>query len=162
MKKVLFGLLVLLSVAAATLAAVAARFESKIRPNTTLGPIVIGGLTREETLTKLHQWWQDCDAKPLHVIVSGERTQPFDIAVSELGIAPDEKATISSLKVADFWDSAKDAVGAGGQPKHFDIQFHRVANPPISLSTFLAKEVKTRGRAGALRGWEHCTRTGEE
>jgi len=150
MKKVVIGLLVLLCVAAAALAAVAARFEAKIRPNTTLGPLAIGGLDRQEALAKLREWWQSSSSKKISVVVPGEKIPPAAISISELGIAPDEKPTIDQLKVADFWDSARNVVGAGGEPNHFDIQFHRVANPPIALSTYLAKNVTKRSPARVI------------
>jgi vancomycin resistance protein YoaR len=104
------------------LAITAYRFDSRIRANTKLGPITVGGLTREEAAYKVRQWWEEEKGHILSVTIDGIKVKPLRIPVSQMGITADDAASVQQLEVSDLWDSAKTAVGANGGYRTYEIK----------------------------------------
>ena len=71
MQKLLLTVLVLGIGGAGTLSFVAARYEQRIRPNTLIGPVPVGGLTVAEAAKKLRVWWFTERDRVLNLSVSG-------------------------------------------------------------------------------------------
>ncbi|MBC8064392.1 MAG: hypothetical protein H7Y17_06155, partial [Chlorobia bacterium] len=58
MKKFLFGVLIVLGATGLGLTVTASRFVPTIRPNTHIGIVGVGGLTKEDAAKKLRIWWE--------------------------------------------------------------------------------------------------------
>jgi vancomycin resistance protein YoaR len=126
MKRFVIAFVALLLIGGVALALMAARFESKTPPNTTLGSLPIGGLSKAEVAEKLDQWWQEAGSKSISLKLAGKE---MSVKMSDLHVAPDSAASLGQLKFADVWDSTKQAVGVGDQGKKYAIRFTSVVIP---------------------------------
>ncbi|MCW5943984.1 MAG: VanW family protein [Fimbriimonadaceae bacterium] len=84
----------------------ASRHEPTIPPNTFIGNLPVGNLTRQEAEGRLKYWWSDQGQKDDVVLKSkflpkGE----FAAKPKELGVELDVVGTIASIPLRDFWGS---------------------------------------------------------
>lgn len=120
---------------AAALVLIAARFDSRIRKNTMLGPIPVGGLTREEAAAKLENWWRTESGREIRCVLTGvSRAAKFK--AERLGLSPDVPASIAQLSLDDFIDSARQEVSQDERPVRYGIKF-RVETPGPEFVKFL-------------------------
>lgn len=112
MKKLLLTVLVLGIGGAGTLSFVAARYEQRIRPNTLIGPVPVGGLTVAEAAKKLRVWWFTERDRVLNLSVSGTSAK-MAVKLGDIGFKLDDHASVAQAALEDFWDSASRSVGQG-------------------------------------------------
>lgn len=84
----------------------ASRHEPTIPPNTFIGPLAVGNLTRAEAEGRLKYWWNDRGQKDAIVLTSKYLPKgEFTAKPKELGVELDVAATIAAAPVRDFWGS---------------------------------------------------------
>lgn len=149
MKRILLVLGLVVVGAFGALAIVAARFEAKIRPDTKLGPLDVGALSKEQAASRLDDWWREQQDKQVNLVIPGAAKSSATVALKDLGYAPDEEASVGQLQVSDFWDSAKHAVGAGAKAQAAQIVFKKVSPPTPSLRRFLVEAMPRPSHAKA-------------
>lgn len=124
MKKFLITLLVAVAATCVAVGVMAFKFEPRIVPNTTVGVVPVGGLTKEEAAKKLRVWWES--AKRSNVVLTSKllNGRPLEYKVSELGIRLDDAASVANLPMDDMWERAKAAVSSEAPPANrFDMVF---------------------------------------
>ncbi|MCO5298287.1 MAG: VanW family protein [Fimbriimonadaceae bacterium] len=112
MKKLLLfaGLVGLLG--AVGLALAAAGYEEVVRPNTYVGVVPVGGLTRDEAAHKLRVWWETEKRRALTLRNDALTRTPPPMRPSELGVALDDQQSVAELPYQDFWQNAGQRLGA--------------------------------------------------
>jgi vancomycin resistance protein YoaR len=140
MKKFLLGLLIVCGVAGASLSIVAARFVPTIRPNTFVGIVGVGGLTKEEAQKKLRIWWES-ERKTELTLTSKLIQKPLPpMTPGKLGITIDDAETVDQCELSDFWQAAQTTVtGSEYEKVSIDLKFKAIDG---DLGT-LQKIVKT-------------------
>jgi len=127
MKKLLFGLLLVSSIGGASLSIVAARFVPTIRPNTHIGIVGVGGLTREEAQKKLRIWWESERKNELTLVSDLIREPMPPMTPGKLGISLDDVASVDQCELSDFWQAAQSTIaGTEYEKKVLDIKFKAV------------------------------------
>jgi len=125
---------------------VAWRSESRIPPNTYLGPINVGGSTPAEASAKLDAWWEAEGKKTLEVHVAG-RVETYRVSVEALKVSLDRTASITQLPVNDLVDSARQMIGSETQKQRFPIKLSGFSLPASlrkSIEPKLAKKQPAR------------------
>lgn len=150
MKKFAFVSLSILCVAGAVVMLTAARYEAKIRPNTTIGPVTVGGLTKAEAAFKLRQWWESEKLKDVTFTIPGTAAKPLSMKLSKTGLLLDDAATVESIPVADFWDKAKETVAAGDKPQSFSPKFKTTSVSTAPLIAYVQKNAAKPKHARVL------------
>jgi hypothetical protein len=107
MKKVFLGGLLVLSGVGVALSITAARFVPTIRPNTQVGIVPVGGLTKEEAGKKLRVWWESERTKELTLVSPLIKTSLPPMTPGKLGITVDDIASVEQCEMSDFWDAAQ-------------------------------------------------------
>jgi vancomycin resistance protein YoaR len=107
MKRVLLTLSGLLVLATTVLFVAAARYEPVIRPNTFVGTVALGGLTRKEAETRLQEWWSPQATMPLTLECRGVTEQPRPSSARALGLELDIPATLALVQLDSFWESLR-------------------------------------------------------
>lgn len=84
----------------------ASRHEPTISPNTYLGSLPVGNLTRAEAEGRLKFWWKERGANEAVVLTSKYLPKgEFAAKPGDLGIELDAAATVASAPMRDFWGS---------------------------------------------------------
>lgn len=130
---------------------VAARGEEKIRPNTYVGLIAVGGLTRDEAARKLRVWWETEKRRTLTLRHDALTRTPPPMKPSELGLTLDDQASVDPLPYETFWDDAGRTLSRGGQePLRFDPVFRTLDVQNDVLRDFV-RDNAGRPQAAAVR-----------
>lgn len=117
MKKALIGASVLLTGGAGTLGIMAMNFEEKIRPNTFIGLVGVGDLTREEAAKKIRIWWENEKSRPITVEIPQSRLPAQQVTTSKLGYTVDDEKSVANLPLDSFWDSSQRSISNGDAEK---------------------------------------------
>ena len=121
MKRFLIGLGCVVASGAVGLVLMASRYESKIKPNTRVGIIDVGGLAPADAAKKLRVWWETERRRELSLEAPNGRSKPMSVMVAKLGVRLDDMASVSSLPMDDFWGSAARSIGqAEGERAEFE------------------------------------------
>ncbi len=124
MKKVLIGGLAVLGATGVGLTVTAARFVPTIRPNTQIGVVAVGGLTKEEAAKKLRIWWESERKKELRLTNNLIKTPLPPMTPGKLGISLDDAASVDQCELSDFWGAAQSTVSGGEyEKKELDVKF---------------------------------------
>lgn len=127
MKKFLFGLLAVSSVACLGLTAMASRFVPTIRPNTHIGIVPVGGLTKEEAAKKIRIWWESERVKELTLVSDLIRKPLPPMTPGKLGITLDDAASVDQCEMSDFWGAAQSTVtGSDYEKKVLSAKFKAI------------------------------------
>lgn len=127
MKKLLLGLLLFLGAGGIGLTVTAARFVPTIRPNTQIGIVPVGGLTKEEAAKKLRIWWDSARLTELELVSSQIRNPLPKMTPGRLGIALDDAASVDQCDMSDFWAAAQSTVTGGDyEKKVLEVKFKSV------------------------------------
>ncbi len=115
--------IVLVGVAGA-LGIMAARFQERIRPNTFVGLVDVGDLTKEEAAKKIRLWWETEKVNEVTLNLSIGNAQPIMATPGKLGITVDDTNSIESLPLDTFMDSTGRVLGQGEpQKRTFPVKF---------------------------------------
>ncbi|HEY3780975.1 MAG TPA: VanW family protein [Fimbriimonadaceae bacterium] len=80
---------------AAVCAIMAARFESKIAPNTFVGPVDVGNLTKTEAQEKLNKWWADQHGKSF-AFYTKSKAMDLELSVDQAGFGLDSEKDLTN------------------------------------------------------------------
>lgn len=144
MKKVLIGIGVVVGVCGIALTVMAAKHESVIRPNISVGEVSVAGLTLEEAQKKVREWWETERRKELTLTNPSLKHQVPPRSASRWGIVLDDQASLAQVKVEDFWDSLGRQVGINdAPPKQFELVFKADPSRLDDVKRLVADEGKT-------------------
>lgn len=142
MKKVLWGLLGIILVAAGSLAIMAFRFQEVIKPNTYVGIVYVGGLSREEAAKKLRIWWESEKMREMTVRVENSRTSPMTLRLSRLGVKLDDQASVAELPMDSFTDSTTRSIQGSNEPrKQYEVKFTKIAGDYKVLQDYVKSAI---------------------
>lgn len=117
MKKFLLGGLIVLGGTGVGLTVTASRFVPTIRPNTHLGIVGVGGLTKDEAAKKLRIWWDNERLRELS-LTNSLITKPLPkMTPGKLGITIDDMQSVDQCEMSDFWGAAQSTVTGGDYEK---------------------------------------------
>lgn len=124
MKKFLIGGLAVLGASGVGLSVTAARFVPTIRPNTQIGIVPVGGLTKEEAGKKLRIWWDSERTKQLTLKNNLIKAPLPPMTPGKLGITIDDAGSVDQCELSDFWAAAQSTVtGSQYEKKVLDVKF---------------------------------------
>lgn len=124
MKKLLIGCLAVFGASGVGLTVTAARFVPTIRPNTQIGIVAVGGLTKEEAAKKVRVWWESERTKQLTLENKLIKTPLPPMTPGKLGITIDDAASVDQCELSDFWAAAQSTVtGSQYEKKVLDVKF---------------------------------------
>ncbi|MBX3119103.1 MAG: VanW family protein [Fimbriimonadaceae bacterium] len=142
MKKFLLGALVCVLVVGGSLTVMAFRFEEVIRPNTYVGIVAVGGLSKQAAAKKLRVWWETEKLRELSVRVDGSKKEPMNVRLSKLGIKLDDQASVAELPLDTFGDSLKRKIQSTDEPKQeFDVKFVKIDGDFETLTQYVQKAI---------------------
>lgn len=151
MKKVLIGIGIAIGVCGIGLTVMAAKHESVIRPNITVGDVSVSGLTLEEAQRKLREWWETARRAEITLTNPALKNQIPPRSASRWGIVLDDQASLSQVKVEDFWDSLGREVGIKDAPaKKFELEFKSDPTRIEDLKRQIAEDGATQNPAKIL------------
>lgn len=162
MKKLLMAFGVLVIGGAGGMAIMAARFEERIKPNTFVGLVPVGDLSRDDAMKKLRVWWETERRRELIVRIPDSRTGDLRATAGKLGITIDDVESISSLPLDTFWDSAQRTVtSAEAEKRQFDVKFKSNGQPTAWLADRVRASVGSPAPAKVTYANGVITRTPE-
>jgi len=98
------------------------KFEPRIVPNTVVGIVPVGGLTKPEAARKLRIWWESVKGSSLLLSSRLLNGKTLSYKFSELGIRLDDEASVEPLPMDDMWERAKAAVSSESpETKRFEV-----------------------------------------
>lgn len=124
MKKFLLGGLIVLGGTGVGLTVTASRFVPTIRPNTHIGIVPVGGLTKDEAAKKLRIWWESEKVSELTLTNKLITKALPKMTPSKLGITVDDSQSVDQCEMSDFWAAAQSTVTGGEyEKKVLDVKF---------------------------------------
>ena len=158
MKRFLFAIGTFVAGVVVTLSLVAARFEPTIRPNTYVGLVPVGGLSREEAARKLRIWWETEKSRPVAFTSKALRRSPPPMAASELGMVVDDWASVRDLPLEELGEYALRSLKREDAPEtRAEVVLKMVGGRMAPLSEFVKanspqpRPARVRWQGGALR-----------
>lgn len=150
MKRVLIGVSIALLASAGAISIVAARYEERIRPNTFVGLVDVGDLSRSDAERKIRLWWEAERTRELQVTVEKGRLAPVSATPGKLGITIDDGATIEALPTDSFWESTAQIVGGKPEKRVFEPKFKSNGEPTDWITAYVRKSIGN-ARPAAVR-----------
>lgn len=148
MKRVLIGLGCVAATAGVSLTLMASRYEQKIRPNTRVGLVDVGGLVPADAAKKLRIWWETERRREVTLTVANGKKPPMREMLTRLGLRLDDQASIAELPLDDFWDSAARTISAGETEKSsFEPKFTFDEKSVAKLDAYVKESVGDPRRA---------------
>lgn len=124
MKKALIAIIGTVAAAGGGLSIVAARFEPTIVPNSYVGDLNLGGLSRDDAARKLRVWWETAKLEKLDLVNAKLQKKLSARTPGMLGLTLDDQATIDALPMTDLLQAVGEKVSTGaGDKKIFDIKY---------------------------------------
>ncbi len=124
MKKFIITLIVAIAATCIAVAVMAFKFEPKIVPNTVVGLVPVGGLTKAEAAKKLRIWWESVKGSEIVLKSKLLGNKPLVYKTNELGISVDDAASVDTLPMDDMWERAAAAVSSNStNVNKFDVVF---------------------------------------
>jgi vancomycin resistance protein YoaR len=126
----------------ATISVWAARQEPRIRANTMVGPVEVGGLTSEEAMKKLRVWWESQRRLEKTVVSSVVPNLP-KLTPGALGLTLDDEASVADAPIV----SALQAIGSS-PAETLKIPLKYKSNGAVPSN--LIKQVNARAKKGVV------------
>jgi vancomycin resistance protein YoaR len=95
---------------------VASQHVEKVRPNTFVSGVPVGGLTQSEAMAKIDAWFNKTASAPLNLVSVNLENQP-KVTAKELGAKIDAPRTMSRLPLDSFWEETSRQVARAETPK---------------------------------------------
>lgn len=124
----------------------AVKFESRIVPKTFVGPVEVGGLSREDAKKKIRLWWETERQTPIKVKLHGVQEPLATLNFTAFGLVVDDVKSVDGLPMTDFWGDMKDRVtGEEFKPRKFELKLGHNASPALAnLASLAAKSMPAR------------------
>lgn len=101
-KQVFIGSFSSIAAIGAVLSVVAARYEPRVRPNTFVGPVAVGGLLPHEAARKLRIWWESEKHREVDLILAGQSEPLGSFSLAKLGLRLNDEASVGALPLDEF------------------------------------------------------------
>lgn len=141
MKRVLIGISIALLASAGVISIVAARYEERIRPNTFVGLVDVGDLTRVDAERKIRIWWENERTRELMVSLEKGKLPPIVATPGKLGITIDDVATVDSLPTDSFWASTAQVIGGRPEKRVFEPKFKSNGQPIAWIEDYVRRSI---------------------
>lgn len=127
MKKVLIAVLTVVAALAASVSIIAARFEPTVVPNTYVGIVSVGGLTKVDAAKRVRIWWETQRVNKLTLANSLFQKPLPPMTPGQLGVTVDDEASVADLPMTDLMQAVSQKVG-GGPPeqKKFPVKYKAI------------------------------------
>lgn len=146
MKRLFLVLLTLIGGMSAVVAVVAARYESRIAPNTYVGIVPVGGLEPAEAAKRLREWWEVKKRVPLKIDCPQIKKPLPDMTPGQLGLTLNDTASVAELPLRDFLGAASGALGQGTeQTQKFDVKY-KPNGESLKVLESLVRDAVGKGR----------------
>lgn len=123
MKKVLIVFASIIAAGGAAVSIVAARFEPTIAPNTYVGMVYVGGLSKDEAAKKIRIWWEAVRVNRL-TLKSDLFQKPLPpMTPGRLGLTVDDQGSVADLPMSDLLQAASQKIGGAPEQRKFDVKF---------------------------------------
>jgi len=123
MKKVLIAIFSVLAAFGAAISVVAARFEPTIVPNTYVGIVNVGGLSKADAAKRIRIWWESERVKKLSVTNSAFLKPMAPMTPGQLGVTVDDEASVAELPMSDLVQAVTEKVSGSPEQKKFEVKF---------------------------------------
>ncbi|HMS54510.1 MAG TPA: VanW family protein [Fimbriimonadaceae bacterium] len=115
-KQVLVGSFSSIAAIGAVLSVVAARYEPRVRPNTFVGPIAVGGLLPQDAAKRLRIWWETEKHREVDLRLGTESKPIITLSLAKLGVRLDDQASVSDLPLDEFVEGLSRNFGGNPDP----------------------------------------------
>ncbi len=123
-------------------AILATRYEEKIRPNTFIGNVPVGDMTRDEAMKRLRIWWENEKLRPLNLTVPNAKLEPVPTTIGKMGYVVDDQNSIQTLPTESFWDSAGRTISGGAEErKSFKLKLKSNGADTKWVQEFVRKQI---------------------
>lgn len=126
MKKVLIVIGSVLVALGAAFSIIAAKFEPTIMPNTYVGQVEVGGLSKEEAARKIRIWWNYRRVYKLHLKNDLFQKEIPPMTPGMLGVVVDDEASVAELPMTDLAQAIGEKVSGVPDKQQFDIKFKSI------------------------------------
>lgn len=151
MKRFILGATSAVVLGGGGIAILAARFEEEIKPGTYVGPVPIGGLSRDEAMRKLRVWWEMEKGRSIEVSVRNSRKTPISVPLSRLGYVVDDVESVRSLPLESFWEAGVRTISSSGPDRRdYPMRFRPAGNGSKWLGAYV-KEAIGEARPARVR-----------
>jgi vancomycin resistance protein YoaR len=90
---------------------VAAQYEPRIQPGVRVGPVDVGGLTKDDARRKLRLWWETERRTTVRLTNPSLREQPEERTLTGWGFSLDDTASVRDLPLEPFGEAVQRSVG---------------------------------------------------
>lgn len=111
-KQVFIGSFSSIAAIGAVLSVVAARYEPRVRQNTFVGPISVGGLLPHEAAKKLRIWWESEKHREVDLVIAGATEPLGSFSLAKLGLRLDDEASVRALPLDEFVEGVTRSFGS--------------------------------------------------
>ncbi len=141
MKRVLVALLSVLAGLGAAVSIVAARFEPTIVPNTYVGIVNVGGLSKVDAAKKVRIWWETQRVKKLSPTNKLFLKPLPPMSPGQLGVSVDDEGSVADLPMSDLTQALAEKVSGAPEPKKFDVKYRAIPAALSDLKVSIAEAV---------------------
>ncbi len=142
MKRFLTILGAITLVGGGAIAILAARYEERIRPNTFIGNVPVGDMTRDEAMKRLRIWWENEKLRSLDLTVPNAKSEPLPTTIGKMGYVIDDQSSIQTLPTETFWDSAGRTISGGTEErKSFELKLKSNGAETKWVQEFVRKQI---------------------
>jgi len=127
MKKILIAIFSVVVALGGAVSIVAARFEPTVVPNTYVGIVNVGGLSRADAAKKVRIWWEAVRVKKLELTNSAFQKPLPPMTPGQLGVTVDDEACVADLPMSDLVLAVTEKVGGAPEAKKFEVKYKQIS-----------------------------------
>lgn len=151
MKKVLIAAISIVAALGAGVSIIAARFEPTVMPNTFVGIVGVGGLSKADAAKKIRVWWETQRVKQLALTNSSFLKPLPPMTPGQLGVTVDDEASVASLPMTDLAQAVAEKVGSGPPERQkFAVKFKTLPGTLAELKVKIRQAVGTNRPARVI------------
>ncbi|HTQ12013.1 MAG TPA: VanW family protein [Fimbriimonadaceae bacterium] len=126
MKRVLIAILSVVAALGAALSVIAARFEPTVVPNTYVGIVNVGGLSKADAAKKIRIWWEAVRVNKLTLENAAFQKPLPPMTPGQLGVTVDDEASVADLPMSDLVQAVTEKVSGTPDQQKFDVKYKAV------------------------------------
>lgn len=145
------------AIMATGVAVMGARYEPVLRPNSKVGQVDVGGLTKIDAAKKLRIWWEGERILPLSLTNSRLTRELPSMTPGALGVTLDDKESVDQLPIQSFVEAVKEKVANSKiEPQAFPVRYKKVTvdvtplRKAVKASYGVAKPARVRYENGVI------------